>query len=58
MKPEDIKALRLKAELSISEAAKCVQISDRSWQRYESGDRKMPAGIVELFCLKNGLKYP
>jgi len=55
--PEDVKKMREKAGLSIAQAARCVQIADRSWQRYESGERKIPEGIVELFCLKNGLKY-
>jgi len=44
--------------LSIAQAARCVQIAERSWQRYESGDREMPPGLVELFCIKNGIKYP
>ena len=57
MLPEDVKKMREKAGLSIAQAARCVQIADRSWQRYESGERKIPEGIVELFCLKNGLKY-
>jgi DNA-binding XRE family transcriptional regulator len=57
MTPEQVKALREKSGLSVAEAARCVQIADRSWQRYESGERKIPEGIVELFCLKNGLKY-
>ena len=58
MTPEEVKALRQSAGLSISQAARSVQITDRSWQRYESGERKAPAGLVELFCLKNGLPYP
>lgn len=57
MTPDEVKQLREKAGLSVAEAARCVRISDRSWQRYESGDRKIPEGIVELFCIKNGLKY-
>jgi len=58
MKPESVRALRDKAGLSVAEAARCVQIERRSWQRYESGERTIPPGLVELFCMKNGLKYP
>jgi DNA-binding transcriptional regulator YiaG len=58
MKPEAIKEMREKAGLSAAQAARSVQIADRSWQRYESGDRKIPPGLVELFCLKHGIKYP
>lgn len=58
MTPQQVKQLREKAGLSLAEAARCVQIAQRSWQRYEAGDRKIPPGLVELFCMKNGLKYP
>lgn len=58
MKPEAVKEMRENAGLSIAQAARCVQIADRSWQRYESGDRQIPPGLVELFCIKNGIKYP
>lgn len=52
MTPKEVKEMRLKAGLSVSEAARIVLISDRSWQRYESGDRKIPPGLVELFQIK------
>jgi len=58
MLPEEVKRMRKKAGLSIAQAARIVQIADRSWQRYESGDRKIPPGLVELFCLKTGIGYP
>lgn len=58
MTPEEVKQLRESSAMSVAEAARCVQIAGRSWQRYESGERKIPEGIVELFCIKNGLKYP
>jgi DNA-binding transcriptional regulator YiaG len=58
LQPEDVKKLREQAGLSVAMAARTVQISDRSWQRYESGDRQIPPGLVELFCIKNGLPYP
>jgi putative transcriptional regulator len=58
MGPDQVKKLRDDAGLSVAQAARCVQIADRSWQRYESGDRQIPPGLVELFCLKNNLPYP
>ena len=58
MTPEAVKAMRESAGLSIAQAARCVQIADRSWQRYESGDREIPPGIIKLFCIKNGIEYP
>jgi transcriptional regulator with XRE-family HTH domain len=52
-----LKQLRLSLGLSVTDCARQVRIADRSWQRYESGDRKPPEGLLELFCLKNGLDY-
>ena len=52
-----IKLTRQSLGLSVADAAKQVRIDRRSWQRYESGERKPPDGVVELFCIKNGLDY-
>lgn len=58
MTPEKLKALRKELGLSISQAAKCVHVTDRTWLRYEAGDRKIPEAVVHLFCLSNKAKYP
>jgi predicted transcriptional regulator len=58
LSPELIKNLRLQSGLSIADAAKQVEVERRTWQRYESGEREIPAGVVKLFCLINGLAYP
>lgn len=55
---ELIKNLRLQSGLSIADAARQVEVERRTWQRYESGERDTPAGVVKLFCLLNGLEYP
>ena len=52
-----VKQVRQSLGLSVADAAKQVRIDRRSWQRYESGDRQPPDGLLELFCLKNGLDY-
>jgi transcriptional regulator with XRE-family HTH domain len=54
---DQIKLTRQSLGLSVADAAKQVRIDRRSWQRYESGERKPPDGVVELFCIKNGLDY-
>ena len=54
---ERLKQLRSSMGLSVADAAKQVRIDRRSWQRYESGDRQPPDGLLELFCMKNGLDY-
>lgn len=56
-KSEKLKALRVEQGLSQAEAAKLVRIAQRSWARYESGDRTPPDGVLELFCIKTGLSF-
>jgi predicted transcriptional regulator len=58
MTPQGVQDLRAKASVSIADAAKQVEVERRTWQRYESGERDIPAGVVKLFCLLNGLEYP
>lgn len=53
-----LKQLRAKHELSQDDAARLVHVTQRSWARYEAGDRTPPEGLLELFCLKLGEKYP
>jgi len=38
--------------LSVTQAARSVHVSDRTWQRYESGNQDIPGAIVELFRIK------
>ena len=52
----ELKAKRKAAGLSASEAARLVHVSDRTWQRYESGNQPIPGAIVELFEIKTGLR--
>ena len=52
MNHEDLKALRKQHGLSVTEAARLVHVSDRTWQRYEAGNQDIPGAIVELFKIK------
>lgn len=58
MNKEELKQLRLSLGLSVAQAANQVHITDRSWRRYEKGDRSIPKAIVHLFCTINNLTYP
>lgn len=53
-----LKLLREKHELTQEAAARLVRVTPRSWARYESGDRVPAEGVLELFCMKLGEKYP
>jgi len=63
LKPEQIKKLRSRADLTQTEAANSVHVALRTWQSWESSkdashSRQMPDAYVELFCLKNNIPYP
>ena len=58
MKGDHLKKLRQQIGKSVTEAAAQVHVGERTWLRYEAGEKKIPEGIVELFCLKNDLPYP
>ena len=48
----DLKACRMTAGLTQTEAGALVGAALRTWQSWEAGDRKMPEAKWELFCLK------
>ena len=50
--PDEIKDLRNFFGLTQSEAASQVHVQLRAWQWWESGQRKMPVGLWELFLIK------
>ena len=50
--PSDLKAFRLGAGLTQTEAGAIVGAALRTWQSWEAGDRKIPSAKWELFFLK------
>ena len=54
--PSDILSGRDAAGLTQSQAAALVHGSLRAWQQWEAGDRRMHAGLWELFQLKSALQ--
>lgn len=50
--PNAIRAARVAAGLTQTEAASVVHASLRTWQQWEAGDRKMHSGLFELFRIK------
>ena len=53
--PAAIQAARETTGLTQTEAARLVHSSLRAWQQWEAGDRRMHAGLWELFRLKTAL---
>ncbi|ELY9612841.1 helix-turn-helix domain-containing protein [Salmonella enterica] len=49
----EIRAARLAASLTQSEAAKLVYSSLNAWSQWERGERKMHPAIWELFQIKS-----
>lgn len=56
MTGEELKALRNSLGLSVTAASRQVEASARSWQRWESGQQPIPAGVLKLFRILNGLE--
>jgi DNA-binding transcriptional regulator YiaG len=54
-KPEEIKAARVHAGLTQTEAASLVHSTCRVWQQWEAGDRRMHPAFFELFQIKAGI---
>lgn len=47
-----VRAARTRAGLTQSAAADLVHVTVRNWQQWEAGERKMSAGLWELFRAK------
>lgn len=52
----DLKKLRKKLGLSLSQAAKQVEVTPRTWARWEVDGA--PPGAEKLFKIVNGLEKP
>lgn len=53
--PTDICTAREATGLTQTQAATLIHSSLRTWQQWEAGDRRMHAGLWELFRIKAGL---
>lgn len=54
--PAAVKAARLAAGLTQEQAGATIGRARRAWQDWELGNRRMPAGLFELFNLKQQRK--
>jgi transcriptional regulator with XRE-family HTH domain len=52
----ELKELRKKLGLSLADAARQVEVSPRSWARWESGKQEIPPGALKLFLIVNKLE--
>lgn len=51
----ELKRLRKSLGLSLSQASRQVEVSTRTWCRWEAAD-SVPPGAVKLFRILNGLQ--
>lgn len=59
---KQLRKLRDNLGLSREEAAKYIFVTPRTWMSWELDEatdnhRNMPEGLLELFCIKNKIKY-
>jgi transcriptional regulator with XRE-family HTH domain len=52
----ELKKLRYSLKLSLAQASRQVEVSARSWARWEAGDVPIPEGALKLFRILNGLE--
>ena len=53
----ELKELRKSIGLSLAQASRQVEVSSRTWARWEVSERP-PDGAVKLFEIENGLRKP
>lgn len=56
MNGAELKALRKKLGLSLSQASRQVEVSVRTWARWESGVQNIPLGAIKLFKILNNVQ--
>lgn len=59
---KQLRKLRDNLGLSREEASKYIFVTPRTWMSWELDEatdnhRNMPEGLLELFCIKNKIKY-
>ena len=52
----ELKKLRKSLNLSLAKAARQVEVSPRTFARWESGAQSIPEGAIKLFKLMNSIK--
>jgi len=52
----ELKELRKRLGLSLAQAARQVEVTPRTFARWESGDQKIPDGALRLFRILNKLE--
>jgi len=52
----ELKKLRKKLGLSLAQAARQVEVTPRTWARWEAGDQTIPEGAMKLFRILNKLE--
>ncbi len=52
----ELKALRKELGLSLAQASRQVEVSARTWARWEAGDQAIPEGAMKLFRILNKLE--
>ena len=50
--PDEIRELRLSLGITQSKAAVMILATERAWQAWEQGERRMHPGLWQLFLLK------
>jgi len=56
MEGAELKKLRKQLGLSLAQASRQVEVSPRTWARWEAGDQNIPEGAMKLFRILNKIE--
>lgn len=56
MEGSELKALRKKLGLSLAQASRQIEVSARTWCRWEAGEQAIPAPALRLFLILNKIE--
>jgi len=56
MEGAELKKLRKELGLSLAQASRQVEVSARTWARWERGDQPIPEGAMKLFRILNRME--
>jgi DNA-binding transcriptional regulator YiaG len=54
----ELKKIRKTLGLSLAQVARQIEVSPRTWARWEAGDQAIPGAALRLFLILNGLDRP
>jgi len=56
-KSQQLRTLRERNGYNVRQASTLMDVGERTWRRWESGERTPPESVLEQFCDRLGIDY-